>query len=151
MPPNGNTRKIVVDSEGRITALIGVADEPGVPDQLSVGSLSLHIGDRIVIDDVMRQTDGGNAHKFLVWAKKESSDCECPPIAELRSPFKIEPSSNLMNHAIETFGPDRAAGEWLSIECGALNNQAPADFLKNTGNEAEVERILGYIDYGMIA
>ena len=60
-------------------------------------------------------------------------------------------TSKVMAHAIEAFGSEAVAREWLSSECDALNNQTPTGFIKRTGNEAEVERILGCIDHGMIA
>lgn len=63
----------------------------------------------------------------------------------------LSATSQLMSHAIETFGSEEAAAEWMSIECGALNNESPANFIHKTGNLAEVDRILGCIDYGMIA
>jgi len=59
--------------------------------------------------------------------------------------------SKLMEHAIDTFGSEETAREWLSIECGALNNQSPNNFIRGTGNLAEVDRILTCLDYGMIA
>ena len=59
--------------------------------------------------------------------------------------------ARLMKHAVDTFGSEKVARVWLSTECGVLNNQTPAAFLQSTGNSAEVERILGCIDYGMIA
>lgn len=59
--------------------------------------------------------------------------------------------AHLMKHAVDTFGSEKIARIWLSTECGVLNNQTPAAFLQSTRNSAEVERILGCIDYGMIA
>jgi uncharacterized protein (DUF2384 family) len=56
-----------------------------------------------------------------------------------------------MNHAVDTFGCEKVARLWLSIQCGALDNQTPAAFLQTTRNSAEVERILGCIDHGIIA
>lgn len=54
-------------------------------------------------------------------------------------------------HAVETFGSEWAARNWLSSECGALNNRTPLEVIPAEGNEAEVERILDSIDYGMLA
>jgi uncharacterized protein (DUF2384 family) len=59
-------------------------------------------------------------------------------------------SPNLLAHAVGTFGSKRAPLGWLSSECGALKNQTPFDLIW-AGNEAEVERILDCIDYGMFA
>jgi len=93
-----------------------------LPDDSHLNSVPLRIGDRLLID----RSDDGNA-------------------------LKGQRHSRLMKHAIETFGSEQAAREWLSIECGALNNRSPSEFINNTGNVAEVERILNCIDYGMIA
>jgi hypothetical protein len=123
MPSSKNTRKIVVDSTGRITALL--------PENSS--ALPLRIGDRILVDRMDKSVNGRSAKK---------------PLQQRMSGAKQSP---LMKHAIETFGSEEAAEEWMSIECGALNNESPANFIHKTGNVAEVDRILGCIDYGMIA
>jgi uncharacterized protein (DUF2384 family) len=57
----------------------------------------------------------------------------------------------LMANSTETFGSEKVAREWLSLECGALNHRPPLDFISDGGNVAEVERILNCLDYGMIA
>ncbi len=56
-----------------------------------------------------------------------------------------------MANSTETFGSEKVAREWLSLECGALNHRPPLDFISDGGNVAEVERILNCLDYGMIA
>ena len=56
-----------------------------------------------------------------------------------------------VEHAIETFGSKRIARNWLSNECGALNNRTPLQAIQSEGGEAEVERILNCIDHGMYA
>jgi len=123
MPSSQKTRKIVVDPTGRITALL--------PDNFS--TLPLRIGDRILVDQIDKTVNGRSAKK---------------PLSQHTPGAKHSP---LMKHAIETFGSEEAAEEWMSIECGALNNESPANFIHKTGNVAEVDRILGCIDYGMIA
>lgn len=60
-------------------------------------------------------------------------------------------SPELIAHAVETFGSDEAARAWLSSDCGALNNRTPLEVIQSDRNEAEVERILDCIDYGMLA
>ena len=57
---------------------------------------------------------------------------------------------NLFAHAVETFGSENAALDWFSSQCGALKNQTPLEALES-GNAADVERILDRIDYGMLA
>jgi len=125
-----NTRKIVVDSTGRITAL---------PDDLRANVRPLKVGDRILID--RKRVHSAD----LVEKIKEARTKYSPAGTRLRK------LPHLMAHAIETFGSAAVAEVWLSSECGALNNQTPTEFIQSTGNEAEVERILGCIDYGMIA
>jgi uncharacterized protein (DUF2384 family) len=120
MPASENTRKIIVDQTGRITAL---------PDNLR----PLKVGDRILID-----------------RKRVDSADVVEKIREVSTQHSRQ-LSHLMAHAIETFGSEEAAEEWMSIECGALNNESPANFIRKTGNLGEVDRILGCIDYGMIA
>lgn len=56
----------------------------------------------------------------------------------------------VIDHAVETFGSERIARNWLSGACGALNNRTPLQVIQGEG-EAEVERILDCIDYGMLA
>jgi uncharacterized protein (DUF2384 family) len=134
MMPDESIRKIVVDSSGRITAL---------PDGASVSSMPLKVGDRLLIDRVRSSGRRGSL-------KKESQKVE-RGVRVRKSRRRVWGHLKLRNHAIETFGSEKAAEEWLTSECGALNNQTPLDFIRMTGNHAEVERILGCIDYGMIA
>ncbi len=60
-------------------------------------------------------------------------------------------SQHLFAHAVEIFGSGTAARKWLSGAGGSLNNRTPFEVFRACGNEAEVERILHCIDYGMIA
>lgn len=60
-------------------------------------------------------------------------------------------SPELIAHAVEVFGSEATAHIWLSSECGSLNNRTPLQVIQTDGNESEVERVLGCIDYGMIA
>lgn len=60
-------------------------------------------------------------------------------------------SASLLAHAVDTFGSEQIARKWLSSECGALNNRTPLQVIQGESNEAEVERILDCIDYGMLA
>jgi uncharacterized protein (DUF2384 family) len=57
----------------------------------------------------------------------------------------------LWSHALKTFGSASLAAEWFSTECGALGSRTPFDTIGDEGGTQEVERILGCIDYGMIA
>lgn len=57
----------------------------------------------------------------------------------------------LQTHARATFGSVPLATEWFLAGCGALHNRAPVDALGDKDGEREIERILGCIDYGMIA
>ena len=57
----------------------------------------------------------------------------------------------LWSHALKTFGSASLAREWFSTACGALDNRAPVNVLKREGGAREIDRILGCIDYGMIA
>jgi len=57
----------------------------------------------------------------------------------------------LLAHAVETFGSAATARVWLSSECGALNNRTPLEAIQSDGDEAEAERVLDCIDYGMLA
>ena len=54
-------------------------------------------------------------------------------------------------HAHRTFGSASLAAEWFLAECGALGNRPPVDTIGDDGGALEIERILGCIDYGMIA
>jgi len=58
---------------------------------------------------------------------------------------------SLWEHAIKTFGSASLAMEWFGAECGALNNRSPIDVIPGEDGRREVDRILGCIDYGMIA
>jgi transcriptional regulator with PAS, ATPase and Fis domain len=58
---------------------------------------------------------------------------------------------SLWVHALKTFGSAPLATEWFLAECGALNNRAPIDAVRGEDGRQEVGRILGCIDYGMIA
>jgi len=60
-------------------------------------------------------------------------------------------SASLLGHAVETFGTEQTARKWLSSECGALGNRTPLQMIQGEDNEAEVDRILDCIDYGMLA
>jgi uncharacterized protein (DUF2384 family) len=135
MPPSSEkTHKIVVDSSNRITAL---------PDDTLGNPRPLKIGDRIFIDRIDKGGYRGYVKKPP--ANGKSDDYRSRVGQRLRQP------SNLLKHAIETFGSEKMALIWLVSECGVLNNETPTAFIEQTGNEAEVERILGCIDYGMIA
>ncbi len=175
MASSENTRKIVVDSSGRITAL-GVTKKRGEPDEISIDSLPLKIGDRIAIrvatGDKVERASTKDAHKRgKVYDHNGMSALSVGDIHPIppKMPFEritlpnrkpssiaedaatVRKTSPLMKHAIETFGSEKAAREWMSVECGALNNKTPAEFIKSTGDVAEVDRILGCIDYGIIA
>lgn len=60
-------------------------------------------------------------------------------------------SPSLLAHLLDTFGSEPTARDWLSSECGALNNRTPLEVIRAEGNELEVERVLTCIDYGMFA
>lgn len=57
----------------------------------------------------------------------------------------------IWDHAVDTFGSDFSAAEWMLAECGALDNRHPIVILRDEAGMLEVDRILGCIDYGMIA
>ncbi len=54
-------------------------------------------------------------------------------------------------HALKTFGSASLATDWFLTECGALGNRAPIETMNDDGGGREIDRILGCIDYGMIA
>jgi len=54
-------------------------------------------------------------------------------------------------HALRTFGSASLAADWFVAECGALGNRPPIDTMNDDGGGREIDRILGCIDYGMIA
>jgi hypothetical protein len=62
-----------------------------------------------------------------------------------------ELSATLFARLVDTFGSELAAHNWLSSECGDLNNRTPLEVIHADGTGAEVEHILDCIDHGMIA
>jgi DNA-binding NtrC family response regulator len=72
---------------------------------------------------------------------------------ESRRNTRLNPEipGSLWAHALQTFGSAALAMEWFLAECGALDNQTPIDIVRGEGGMREVDRILGCIDYGMIA
>lgn len=52
---------------------------------------------------------------------------------------------------IETFGSPESAANWLRHGCGDLNNLSPVEYLRASGNEAEISRVLDCIDHGAFA
>lgn len=58
---------------------------------------------------------------------------------------------SLWAHALQTFGSASLATEWFLAACGALDNRAPIDAIRSEDGRQEVDRVLGCIDYGMIA
>jgi hypothetical protein len=93
------------------------------------------------VDPLVSETTAKSANTQIVKLLKQSRK----PATKMLIPAR------LMKHAVDTFGSEKDARTWLSIQCGALNNQTPSAFLRSTGDSAEVERILTCIDYGMIA
>jgi hypothetical protein len=166
MPSSESTRKIVLDRAGRITAL---------SDELRANSRPLKIGDQISFETFENMPADHSNLSSDEDTFEEIIDNIAASVDRIQICFHEEPkkmafdvpvftgsrfwpvatakftTSKVMAHAIETFGSEAVAREWLTSECGALNNQAPTDFIKRTGNEAEVERILGCIDHGMLA
>ena len=57
----------------------------------------------------------------------------------------------LWAHALKTFGSASLAVDWFVAECGALGNRSPIDTMNDDGGGHEIDRILGCIDYGMLA
>ncbi len=143
MPSSEDTREIVVDAEGRVIAFVNGVKKRGLPNKGSVNLLHLKIGDRVSFGRIEEGLYRISVKKRQRMGKFVAGAVEIAP--------RFPKTSPLMKHATETFGSEEVALEWLSIECGALNNETPAGFIKKTGNEAEVERILNCIDYGMIA
>jgi len=82
---------------------------------------------------------------------ENTSETALPKLAQKPGAAEAQQYSKLMEHAIDTFGSEETAREWLSIPCGDLHYQSPNEFIRGTGNIAEVDRILTCIDYGMIA
>jgi uncharacterized protein (DUF2384 family) len=54
-------------------------------------------------------------------------------------------------HALRMFGSASSAADWFVAECGALGNRSPIDTVSDDGGGREIDRILGCIDYRMIA
>jgi uncharacterized protein (DUF2384 family) len=65
--------------------------------------------------------------------------------------MKREVPKLLWAHARKTFGSASLAADWFVAECGALDRRAPIDAIREEGGRQEIDRILGCIDYGMIA
>jgi RNA polymerase sigma-70 factor, ECF subfamily len=91
---------------------------------------------------------GELGRRRLAW-RRSNVDAGDETPKSTKEPAHLNP--NLLAHAVETFGSERAAQAWLSSECGALNNRTPLEVIQSGGDDAEVERILACIAYGMIA
>ncbi len=125
-----------------------------MPSGASVKSLPLKVGDHISIVEAIigHRTIERDLHpRIIIEAPIVKADAVVRAVKAPASDKNGTIISTLIRHASETFGSKRVAAEWFHIECGALNNETPAAFLKKTGNVAEIERILNCIDYGMIA
>ena len=58
-----------------------------------------------------------------------------------------ESANVVLEHAVTTFGSQNKAWDWLSSECGALQNRIPLDLLRK-GDLELVEEELSRIDHG---
>lgn len=122
-------------------------------DRDEVNALDVKVGDRILFGKCSGSDIKLNGNEYLIMREDEILGVLNRPSIKATgvTTENLPVTSQLMSRAIETFGSEQAAREWLSLECGDLDNRTPAAFIKITGNEGEVERILGCIDYGMIA
>jgi hypothetical protein len=145
------TSTIVVDSDGRITALLELAETPGFAGPTSVTSLPLRIGDRILLGSAEKGSDPSEPGNVRILGLELPQNGDMPAKCKQSPTAEAERHPKLMEHAIETFGSKEVARQWLSSQCGVLNNESPNNFIIRTGNVAEIDRILTCIDYGMIA
>ena len=133
--------RLFVDADGRLTDLLsrlklktskisGIPD-PGNAKRKAFAFVELSNRD---VDTVTQLALGAHSKESPRSSKK-----------------RVAISPGLLAHAVATFGSERAAQAWLSSECGALNNRTPLGVIRADGTEAEVERILDCIDYGMLA
>jgi hypothetical protein len=53
--------------------------------------------------------------------------------------------------ALEVFGDEDKAGEWLTTKITVLGGQTPMDILISTEGEKEVHAILGRIEHGVFS
>lgn len=158
--------RLFVDSDGRLTDLLSglnietskvalVSDSVGQPRGFAFVEMS-----GIAADEAIRALQGpptvaAEAAKpnFFTDASRETAKGSIPKSPRLASVRKRERevSPSLLAHLLETFGSEPTARNWLSSECGALNNRTPLEVIQADGNELEVERVLNCIDYGMLA
>ncbi len=131
MPASNKKVKVFVDSDGRLTELLR----------------------RLKVETVKSPVAGPGAKGDFFQLAASGQDAPRLVIPDKTARRKTGPrlSSALLQHAIEVFGSEAAARRWMSHECGSLNNRTPLEVIHSDANEAEVERILSCIDYGMIA
>lgn len=85
-----------------------------------------------------------------VLAPRDLADVEFSEVTLNDGQLLSKASKGLFSHAVDTFGSDSIARQWFSIQCGAMDNRTPLQLVES-GQAAEVERILDCIDYGMLA
>jgi len=139
---------LFLDADGRLSELLTRLNiktskvKPG--GKLAAGrsdGLALVVTNTTTLDEAIRALEGRVRTPTKVLRAKRPKKVNRP----------AEVSATLFAQATETFGSGQTARRWLSSECGALNNRTPLKVIRESGNEAEVERILSCIDYGMIA
>mgnify|MGYP000941389626 CR=1 FL=1 len=67
-----------------------------------------------------------------------------------RAAFQTLPES-VRRRALEVFGDEASAAEWLTTRIVALGGQTPVDTLMRVGGEEEVLTILGRIEHGVFS
>jgi hypothetical protein len=156
--------KVFVDADGRLTDLLARLNTRATRARLTGDSpLAGKKGFRVVAigdvptDAAMRAFRGTPSkpakigHSKIGHSKNTTKAATSVSAKRARgSKLRDLASPDLLAHTLETFGSERVARRWLSSQCGDLNNQTPLQAIQ-AGNEAEVERILGCIDYGMLA
>ena len=64
-----------------------------------------------------------------------------------RAAFQTVPDP-IWRRALEVFGDEEKAGEWLTTKIAALGGQTPMDTLMRVDGEEEVRKVLGRIEHG---
>jgi uncharacterized protein (DUF2384 family) len=97
-------------------------------------------------------------HKLDAAGKQARESAVSLPIEKQRPPDRSriervnrQVPKSVWAHALKTFGSASLATEWFLAESGALHNRAPIAAIRGQDGKRAVVRILGCIDYGMIA
>lgn len=121
----------------------------GLIDTSKITAVNVQAGDRILFGRHSCTDPNLDGNEYMVISEDEILGVLTNGAPDTQRIIGLP--ARVVNHAIETFGSEEVAERWLSSECGALNNEAPADVIANTGSDTEVQRILDCIDHGMIA